>query len=126
MEHCASETFIARVHRTFDLSFHGSGIVLNMMLLRLILKNSPQHMGPYKKIMLMTCFNDFFMTFFCSLCGAVVLVDNGTWVMFSNGFFSGRSRTLDFILLLLASTVFVINSLCLPLQYFYRYLAVMG
>ncbi|KAH7693572.1 hypothetical protein AAVH_39390, partial [Aphelenchoides avenae] len=69
MENCASETFAARVHRTVDLSFHGSGILLNAMLLRFILKNSPSHMGPYKKIMLMTCFNDFFMTFFCSLCG---------------------------------------------------------
>lgn len=58
--------------------------------------------------------------------GQVILVDNGNWVMFSNGFFSGQSRSLDFTLLLIATTSFIINSLCLPLQYFYRYLAVAG
>ncbi|KAH7718555.1 hypothetical protein AAVH_13965 [Aphelenchoides avenae] len=99
---------------------------MNLGLLFVVNRYSSRHVGPYKTVIRMTCFNDISMSFFDLLGQLVILADEGKWVLFSNGVFANKYPWLDFWLVIGVTSSFYINALCLPVQYYYRYLAVQG
>ncbi|KAH7725981.1 hypothetical protein AAVH_06422 [Aphelenchoides avenae] len=120
---CTDDQAFHALHRYLDLSFHWTGVVLNLVLLYLVNNHSGSNVGPYKNVFRLTCASDLTVSFFAMIGQKTILVDSGNLVFFSNSILSRRWPLLDFFAVFGVTGNHFMNTVFLPMQYVYRYLS---
>ncbi|KAH7720061.1 hypothetical protein AAVH_12482 [Aphelenchoides avenae] len=111
-------------HRVSDTALNSSSLVLNLCLLCLIISSNELRLKVYKWILLITCVSDIVFAIVTLIAQPVTLIADGHFLLFANGFFAGRNRTVDFVTTVAFPCAMHANLICLVLQFIFRYLHV--
>ncbi|KAI1704805.1 serpentine type 7TM GPCR chemoreceptor srd domain-containing protein [Ditylenchus destructor] len=110
-----------QVHHITETFVNGLSILFNCSLLYLIKYHSTFGIKVYRLLLTVDALLDLCLGIVVLLGQPIGMTGGGITIIISNGFFSGRSATLDSILITTWSFILHTNVLWIPVQFVYRY-----